>query len=142
MKITKVYTKTGDLGKTSLVGGYRVSKTTYAQAKERTLRRAAVLKQHLPDEAENAVVGIYMDNSLDWIEIFWAVLCCGFRPLLMNLRLSRKQRGDSAVHDHLRRERSALAPFEHPVRPARCILFLHPIYRIFFLNLKPFLIFF
>ena len=27
MKITKVYTKTGDEGMTSLVGGYRVSKT-------------------------------------------------------------------------------------------------------------------
>lgn len=27
MKITKVYTKTGDLGSTSLIGGYRVSKT-------------------------------------------------------------------------------------------------------------------
>ena len=27
MKITKVYTKTGDEGLTSLVGGYRVSKT-------------------------------------------------------------------------------------------------------------------
>ena len=67
--------------------GYRVSKTTYAQAQENALRRAAVLKQQLPDAADNAVVGIYMDNSLAWIEIFWAVLCCGFRPLLMNLRL-------------------------------------------------------
>ncbi len=67
--------------------GYRVSKTTYAQAQENALRRAAVLKQQLPGTAENAVVGIYMDNSLAWIEIFWAVLCCGFRPLLMNLRL-------------------------------------------------------
>ncbi len=67
--------------------GYRIVKTTYGEAKTAVLRRAKTLKGILPELDYNAVVGIYMENSLDWIELFWAVLCCGFRPLLLNMRL-------------------------------------------------------
>lgn len=67
--------------------GYRIIKTTYAQAKEDILFRARTLRELLKDETQNSVVGIYMENSLDWIEIFWAVIISGFRPLLMNMRL-------------------------------------------------------
>lgn len=67
--------------------GYRVIKTTYAQAKEEILLKARTLKELLSGEKQNAVVGIYMENSLDWIEMFWAVIISGFRPLLMNMRL-------------------------------------------------------
>ena len=54
--------------------GYRISKTTYAQARENVLIRAARLRELLPNAKESAVVGLYMDNSLDWIEVFWAIL--------------------------------------------------------------------
>ncbi|MBR1482821.1 MAG: AMP-binding protein [Ruminococcus sp.] len=67
--------------------GYRIAMTTYAQAKSEILRRAATLRRLLADTPSNAVVGLYMDNSLEWIECFWAVLRAGFRPLLLNLRL-------------------------------------------------------
>ncbi len=67
--------------------GYRVKKTTYAQAKADVLRMAETLKGLLGAEKQNAAIGIYMENSLEWIEIFWAVLRCGFRPLLLNMRL-------------------------------------------------------
>ncbi|MBQ1437860.1 MAG: acyl--CoA ligase, partial [Ruminococcus sp.] len=67
--------------------GYRIKKTTYAQAKEEILLRARTLKELLNGEMKNSVVGIYMENSLDWIEMFWAVIISGFRPLLMNMRL-------------------------------------------------------
>lgn len=67
--------------------GYRVKKTTYAQAKADVLRRAETLKNILGEQKQNAAVGIYMENSLEWIEVFWAVLRCGFRPLLLNMRL-------------------------------------------------------
>ena len=67
--------------------GYRISKTTYAQARENVLIRAARLRELLPNAKESSVVGLYMDNSLDWIEVFWAILCAGFCPLLLNLRL-------------------------------------------------------
>ena len=67
--------------------GYRIKRTTYAQAKAEILLLADTLKNrlYLP---ENSVVGLSMNNSLKWIEMFWAVILCGWRPLLMNLRLS------------------------------------------------------
>lgn len=68
--------------------GYRIEKTTYAQARERIEHLSggfASLTAQLPPDS---VVGLYMDNSVDWIIAFWMLLRCGFRPLLMNLRLS------------------------------------------------------
>ena len=67
--------------------GYRISKTTYAQAREHILCRAAKLSGLLAGAEQGSVVGLYMDNSLSWIEVFWAILCAGFCPLLLNLRL-------------------------------------------------------
>lgn len=67
--------------------GYRVVKTTYGEAREQLLRRAETLKEQLGGVEKGAVVGLYLDNSLSWIELFWAILACGCRPLLMNLRL-------------------------------------------------------
>ena len=67
--------------------GYRVSKTTYAQAREHILSRASRLRELMPDAKSSSVVGLYMDNSLNWIEVFWAILRAGFSPLLLNLRL-------------------------------------------------------
>ena len=67
--------------------GFRIRKTTYGEAKAHILRRAAALKAALSELPDDAVVGLYLDNGLDWIELFWAILAAGFRPLLMNLRL-------------------------------------------------------
>lgn len=75
--------------------GYRIKQTTYGEACEDILRLAATLKATLSLE-NNAVVGLSMDNSLLWIELFWAILLAGCRPLLMNLRLS-----DSALEKAL-----------------------------------------
>ncbi len=69
--------------------GYRIRKTTYGEAKKEILSRAAVLKDTLKNLPHNAVVGLYLDNSLDWIELFWAILAAGYKPLLMNLRLPK-----------------------------------------------------
>lgn len=67
--------------------GYRIRSTTYGEAKTHVLEKAAALKAVLGHLEEDAVVGLHMDNSLEWIETFWAILAAGFRPLLMNLRL-------------------------------------------------------
>jgi len=71
------------------LSGYSIEKTSYRESQSRILRRACKLKSLLPDAPHNSVIGLYMQNSLDWIEIFWAILCCGFCPLLMNLRLDK-----------------------------------------------------
>lgn len=67
--------------------GYRICKTTYGEAYACAKNRAAKLRALLPNAPHNAVIGIHMENSVQWIETFWAVLAAGFCPLLMNLRL-------------------------------------------------------
>ena len=67
--------------------GYRIERMTYGECRGRVLRRAAVLKRRLAGAPEGSVIGLCLDNSSDWIEVFWAILASGFRPLLMNLRL-------------------------------------------------------
>ncbi len=67
--------------------GYRIRSTTYGEARAHILEKAAALQTVLGRLEPDAVVGLYMENSLEWIETFWAILAAGFRPLLMNLRL-------------------------------------------------------
>ncbi len=71
--------------------GFRISKTTYGECKERTILLAKKLKRLLSGVGAREIVGLYMDNSLDWIQAFWAILMCGYNPLLMNLRLPDEQ---------------------------------------------------
>ena len=75
--------------------GYRIKKTTYGEAYDDILHLASSLKEQL-SLPEGSVVGLSMENSLLWIELFWAILLCGCRPLLLNLRLS-----DSALEQAL-----------------------------------------
>lgn len=70
--------------------GYRIAKITYGQTRDTLLRRAFVLREKLSDLPRGSVVGLYLENSAEWIELFWAILACGFDPLLMNTRLDRQ----------------------------------------------------
>lgn len=77
--------------------GYKIEYTTYGEAKKAAVGRASALLSRFPDLPAGSVVGLYGANSLEWIELFWAILYAGFRPLLMNTRLD----GDtlaSALH--------------------------------------------
>ena len=67
--------------------GYRIVKTTYGEAYSAIISKSVTLSRLLGDIEKGSVIGIYMNNSIDWIEVFWAVLFCGYRPLLMNLRM-------------------------------------------------------
>ena len=67
--------------------GYRIEKTTYAEAKTAAEGTAAALRACLGELEHDSVVGLYMGNGPEWIECFWAILAAGYRPLLMNLRL-------------------------------------------------------
>ena len=68
--------------------GYRVESFSYGEVEKRIKARALSLSKLLSDVAPGSVIGLSMDNSLSWIECFWAIILCGFRPLLINLRLS------------------------------------------------------
>lgn len=67
--------------------GYKIIKTTYGQCKKDIYRIAKTLSFRLSEFPAESIVGIYMQNSLEWIEIFWGLLMNGYKPLLMNTRL-------------------------------------------------------
>ena len=70
--------------------GFAIKKITYGQARSNALKKAAALKELLKDLPQDTAVGLYMENSPEWIETFWAILCAGFRPLLLNMRLDAR----------------------------------------------------
>lgn len=67
-----------------------IEKITYGQAYHEILGKAVSLRELLKSAPAGSVVGLYMNNSLEWIEMFWAILLAGYKPLLMNLRLPRE----------------------------------------------------
>lgn len=68
--------------------GHRIIKTTYGQCKNDIYKMASVLGDTLKSIEKGTMVGIYMKNSLEWIEVFWGLLMSGYVPVLMNTRLS------------------------------------------------------
>lgn len=69
--------------------GYRITTTTYGECRDEILRIVPTLKSRLADVKADSIVGLYMDNSLVWIQTFWAILASGYKPLLLNTRLSK-----------------------------------------------------
>ncbi len=67
--------------------GYRITRLTYGEFYTQIKEKASALKKMLA-LPQGSIIGLYMDNSLDWIRIFWSILMCGYRPLLLNMRLS------------------------------------------------------
>ncbi|MBP5270539.1 MAG: AMP-binding protein [Clostridia bacterium] len=77
--------------------GYRIRTFTYREVRDTILSKTCALASALADAAPGSVVGLYMENSIEWIEWFWAILRAGFRPLLMNLRLPDELLTDAAA---------------------------------------------
>lgn len=71
-----------------ITDGYRIKKVTYGQFKANILASAPTLAKQLSDVPLGSMVGLYLSNSMEWIQIFWEILACGYRPLLMNTGLS------------------------------------------------------
>lgn len=67
--------------------GYRIEKITYGECYDDVLRYAKTLDAII-DLPKNSIVGLALGNSLIWIQTFWALICAGYRPLLVNTRLS------------------------------------------------------
>ena len=70
--------------------GNRIFSVTYGECKAKIEQIAHNMKEKLAGVEKNSVVGIYMDNRIEWVQIFWALLKCGYIPLLMNKRLSKE----------------------------------------------------
>ncbi|MBQ7907504.1 MAG: non-ribosomal peptide synthetase [Clostridia bacterium] len=66
--------------------GNKIFEITYSQVAVNVEKTAYSLKNQI-DAPNGALVGMFMDNSVEWVEVFWAILRCGYVPLLMNKRL-------------------------------------------------------
>ena len=69
--------------------GYRIIKKSYGEVKKAVCQKAYTLQEKLGALEKGSVVGLYMQNGLEWIEIFWAILKCGYHPLLLNTRIDK-----------------------------------------------------
>ncbi len=57
---------------------------TYGAAQKRIEAASFALHERLSALAPGTPVGLYLPNGPDWVIAFWAILRCGFRPLLLN----------------------------------------------------------
>ncbi len=69
--------------------GYKIKVVTYGECKDEILRIIPALSKLLSSVKQDSIVGLYMENSLAWIQTFWAILALGYKPLLLNLRTSK-----------------------------------------------------
>lgn len=67
--------------------GYKIIRKTYGESRaciEVFSRKLCAATKELK---QGSIVGLYMQNCVEWIEALWAILKCGFVPLLMNTRM-------------------------------------------------------
>ena len=67
--------------------GYRVQKITYGECADAIEKLTPSVVNALAFLEKGNIVGLYMDNSVDWIKTFWAIIKAGYNPLLINARL-------------------------------------------------------
>lgn len=67
-----------------------IKKITYSEFFERTdvFAQAFIEKYGAPEAGKTRIAGIYLENSVDWVAIFWGLLRSGFKPALLNTRHS------------------------------------------------------
>ncbi len=70
--------------------GFSVKKLTYGECADKIEWLIGALNASLSGVEKGAVVGLYMTNSPEWIQMFWALIFCGYSPLLINARLNDK----------------------------------------------------
>ena len=81
--------------------GYTIEKRTYAQCKAQAIELSEQIHGLLYQEPRGSIVGLCMDNSAEWIALFWAILRAGFRPLLMNIRLDENTLNEILLQNHV-----------------------------------------
>ena len=65
---------------------FRVASVTYTEFRAYSRKMATHLNTQIQAEP-NSYVGLYMENCVNWVATFWALLMLGYRPLLLNVRL-------------------------------------------------------
>ncbi len=81
---------TNDKVFSEITDGFKIKKITYGQIKHLTKVYAKHYQQRLKTYPLNSFIGILMENSPEFIILFWALLMIGYRPVLMNVKLGDK----------------------------------------------------
>ena len=82
--------------------GLKVVKKTYGECKkEITAISDYILSGGIPGLSEAGTCGIYMGNSILWIEVFWALIISGIDPLLLNLMIPREELSSILVRENV-----------------------------------------
>ena len=71
--------------------GHRIRRKTYGESRDDCDRFAKKLRAASKKVERGAMVGLYMQNSVEWIESLWAILHCGYVPLLLNTRMEKER---------------------------------------------------
>ena len=66
----------------------------YNKLRSHSYELASVLSQYLIQQPKNVPIILKCANSPHWCEIFWAILMCGYKPLLIDARTSK----EGAIH--------------------------------------------
>ena len=72
----------------------KIKKYRYSKLRSHSFELASVLSQYLIQQPKNVPIILKCANSPHWCEIFWAILMCGYKPLLIDARTSK----DGAIH--------------------------------------------
>lgn len=59
---------------------------TYGEAKKNVEMAAKNIASHFKSAEKNSFIGIYLENSPEWIYSFYGILMAGYRPYLVNTR--------------------------------------------------------
>ena len=70
--------------------GYRIQKISYGECRENIERKTVTLERLLEGIPARSVIAVYMENSIEWIEMFWAILRAGHSPFFLNMRLDER----------------------------------------------------
>ena len=62
----------------------------YKKMRSHSYELASVLSQYLIQQPKNRPIILKCANSPHWCEIFWAILMCGYKPLLIDARTSKE----------------------------------------------------
>ena len=74
--------------------GYKIIRKTYGESRESIEVFSRKLCAATKKIASGSIVGLYMQNSVEWIEALWSILKCGYIPLLMNTRMEDERIGE------------------------------------------------
>lgn len=68
------------------LSNFRIAEVKYTEFKSYARKMATNLSNQIT-ASPNSYVGLYMENCVNWVATFWALLMLGYRPLLLNVRL-------------------------------------------------------